>query len=105
MLGLDSHVLRAENDSPWTCGMLYKAIQVVLLHRSEMWSLSSSSIKQLEGFHIPAEWQMPGLWPEKKPNSSWLYPGLVDVLKAADLQMIAHFMDVWRQLITNFIVN
>ncbi len=66
-----SRVLRAENASPWTSGMFYKAtVQAVLLYGSETWSLLLSSLKGLEGFHIQAAWRMSGLWPEKKPNES-----------------------------------
>jgi hypothetical protein len=52
-----SHVLRAENATPKICGMFYKAtVQAVLLYGSETWSLSPSSMKCLEGFHIRAAW-------------------------------------------------
>ncbi len=41
-----SCVLRAENASPRTSGMFYKAtVQAVLLYGSEMWSLPPSSVK------------------------------------------------------------
>jgi hypothetical protein len=54
-----SRVLRAENATPKMCGMFYKAtVQAVLLYGSEMWSLSPSSMKRLEGFHICAAWRM-----------------------------------------------
>ena len=99
-------VLRAENASPWTCGMFYKAtVQAVLLYGSETWSLLPSSLKGLEGFHIRAAWQMTGLRPEKKPNGSWTYPCLKEVLKAAGLETISHYMDVRQQTLANFIVN
>jgi hypothetical protein len=50
-------------------------------------------------------WRMSGLQPEKKPNGSWLYPHSKDVLDAAGLHTIAHYMDVRRQTVANFIVN
>ena len=66
-----SHVPRAENTSARTYGMFYKAtVQAVLLYGSEMWSLSLTTIKRLEGFHIRAAWRMSGLRLEKKPNGS-----------------------------------
>ncbi len=99
-------MLRAENASPRMCGMFYKAtVQAVVLYGSETWSLSPSSLKGLEGFHIWAAWRMSGLWPEKKPNGSWTYPCLKDVLKAAGLETISHYMDVRQQTVANFIVN
>jgi hypothetical protein len=71
--------------------MFYKAtVWVVLRHESETWSLSPASVKRMEGFHIRATWQISGLRPEKKPNGSWSYLRLKDVLEAAGLQTIAH---------------
>ena len=101
-----SRVLRAENASPRTCGMFYKAtVQAVLLYGSETWSLSPSSQKRLVGFHIRAAWRMSGLRPEKKPDGSWTYPRSAEVLEACGLHTIAHYMDVSRQTVANFIVN
>jgi hypothetical protein len=86
--------------------MFYKAtVQAVLLYGSETWNLSPTRVKQLEGFHIRAVWQMSGLRPEKKPNGSWSYPRSKDVLDAAGLHTIAHYMEVRRQTVANFIVN
>ena len=48
---------------------------------------------------------MSGLRPEKKPDGTWLYPHLVDVLKKTGLEMITHYMDVCRQTVANFILN
>jgi hypothetical protein len=48
---------------------------------------------------------MSGLRPEKKPNRAWLYPHSKDVLDAASLHIITHYMDVSRQTVANFIVN
>jgi hypothetical protein len=101
-----SHVLRAENANARTCGMFYTAtVQAVLLYGSKTWSLSPTSIKRLEGFHICAMRQMTGMRPEKKPDGSWLYPCSKDVLEAAGLQTIAHYMGMRRQTVANFIVN
>jgi hypothetical protein len=85
--------------------MFYAAtVQAVLLYGSETWSLSPMSIKRLEGFHIRAAWRMTCMRPEKKPDRSWSYPRLKDVLEAASLQTIAHYMGVHRQTIASFIV-
>jgi hypothetical protein len=48
---------------------------------------------------------MSGLWPEKKPNGSWSYPCLVDVLEKAGLKTITHYMGVRQQTVANFIIN
>ena len=99
-------VLRAENAAARTCGMFYKAtVQAVLLYGSETWNLSPTSVKRLEGFHIRATWRMTGMRPERNANGSWSYPRSKEVLEAAGLQTIAHYMDVRRQTVANFIVN
>jgi hypothetical protein len=99
-------VLRAEKANAIMCGMFYTAtVQVVLLYGSEMWSLSPTSIKQLEGFHIRAAWQMAGMRPENKPDGSWSYPCSKDILEAAGMQTIAYYMGMHRQTIKNFILN
>ncbi len=48
---------------------------------------------------------MSGMRPEKKPDGSWSYLLSKEVLEAAGLQTIAHYMDVRRQTVANFIVN
>ncbi len=48
---------------------------------------------------------MTGMRPEKKPDGSWSYPCLKDVLEEAGLQTIANYMGVHRQTVANFIVN
>jgi len=99
-------VLRAENATARTCGMFYKAtVQAILLFGSETWSLSPTSVERLEGFHIRAAWRMSGMRPERKAKGSWSYSGSKDVFEAAGLQTIAHYMDVRRQTVANFIVN
>ncbi len=97
---------RADNALPKTCGMFYKAtVQAVLLYRSETWSLSPSSMKRLEGFHICAVWWMSGKRPEWKEDGSWTYLCSENVLKAVGLKPFAHYVDVLWQTVTNFVVN
>ncbi len=99
-------MLRAENATPKTCGMFYKAtVQAALLYGSEMWSLSPSSMKRLEGFHICAAWRMSGKRPERNVDGSWTYPRSEKVLEAVGMKSIAHYVDVQRQTVANFIVN
>jgi hypothetical protein len=48
-----SRVLWAENATPKTCGMFYKAtVQAMLLYGSETWGLSLLSMNRLEGFQV-----------------------------------------------------
>jgi hypothetical protein len=101
-----SHVLRAENATPKTCRMFYKAtVQAVLLYGSETWSLSPSSVKHLEGFHICASWRISGKRPVQKEDGSWTYPRSEDVLQAVGLKPIVHYVAMWQQTVANSIVN
>jgi hypothetical protein len=75
--------------------MFYKAtVQAVLLYGSETWSLSPSSMKRLEGFHIRAVWQMSGKRPEQNVDGSWTYPHSEEVLESVGMKSIAHYVDV-----------
>ena len=38
-------------------------------------------------------------------NGSWSYPASADVMDEVDLHSIAHYIEVRRQTITNFIAN
>jgi exonuclease III len=101
-----SRVLKAENASPRVCGMFYKAtVQAVLLFGSETWNLPPSALKCLEGFHLRAARRMTGMMPCEKPDGSWTYPASEEVLEKAGLYTIAHYMEVRRNTILNFIVN
>jgi hypothetical protein len=101
-----SRVLWAENVTPKTCGMFYKAtLQAMQLYGSETWSLSLTSTKHLDGFHICAAWQMLGKRPIQKEDGSWMYPRSEDVLQAVALKPIAHYVDVQNQTVANFIVK
>jgi hypothetical protein len=75
--------------------MFYKAtVQAMLLYGSEMWSLSPSSMKRLEGFHIRAAWRMSGKSPKRNMDGSWTYPRSEEVLEAVGMKSIAHYVDV-----------
>jgi hypothetical protein len=101
-----SCVLRTENASPRMSKVFYKTtVQAVLLYGSETWSLSPSSVKCLEGFHICAAWRMTGNRPKRNVDGSWTYPCSADVLNAAGLKTITHYMEVCQQTVANFIVN
>jgi hypothetical protein len=62
-------------------------------------------MKCLEGFHICAVWGMSDKRPDRNKDRSWTYPRLEDMLKAVSLKSIAHYVDVRRQTIANFIFN
>ena len=102
-----SRVLRAEHASPRVCGLFYKAtVQAVLLFGSEMWNLTPSALKCLEGFHIRAARRMSGMMPVKDASTSvWNHPASADVLEAAGLYTVKEYIEVRRQTIAAFIVN
>jgi hypothetical protein len=101
-----SRVLRTENATPRVCGVFYKAtVMAVLLFGSETWSLAPSSLKRLEGFHLRAAWRMAGKGPRMNPDGSWTYPDTDAVMKEVGLRSIAHYAEVRRQHIFNYIVN
>ena len=86
--------------------MFYKAtVQAILLYGNETWNLSPTSFKRLEGFHIRVAWRMTGMRLERKANGSWSYPRSKEVLEAASLQTITHYMDMHWQTVANFFVN
>ncbi len=101
-----SCTIRSENASPCACGIFYKAtVQSILLFGSEMWNLSPSGLKLLEGFHIRAAWRMAGKRPMKLPDSTWMYSNSVQVLEDVGLKTVAHYIAVRWQHIMNYIVN
>ena len=101
-----SRVLRAEDATPRTCGVFYKAtVMAVLLFGSETWNLAPSSLKRLEGFHIRAAWRMAGKGPRLNPDGSWTYPDTEEVMKEVGLRSISQYVEVRRHHIFNFIVN
>ncbi|KAL7523505.1 hypothetical protein ACHAXR_000213, partial [Thalassiosira sp. AJA248-18] len=52
-------LLRAESISPQVCGMFYKAVVLaILLFGSEIWALTPSAMKCLEGLHIRVAYRM-----------------------------------------------
>ena len=86
--------------------MFYKAIvQAVLLFESEIWNLPPLALKFLEGFHLQAAQRMTGMMPFEKPDGSWTYPASEEVLENAGIYTIAHYIEVRRNIILNFIVN
>ena len=100
--------MRTEAVPPRTSGMFYIAVvQAVLLYGSETWNVTPSSLKALEGFHLKAAWRMAIVnKPRRNPiDDSWSYPASADVMEEVGLHSIAHYIEVRRQTIANFIVN
>jgi hypothetical protein len=104
--GQVSCVLRAKNASPKVCGMFYTATkQAKLLFGSDLWKLSPSSLKSLEGFHTQAAHRMAGKKLTRNFDGMWTYPSLKDVLKEVGLWTINHYIGVCWETIACFIVD
>ena len=64
-----SRVMRKENAFPQVCGLFYKAtVQAILLFGSETWTVTPSSLKSLEGFHVRVARRMTGMMPHQAPG-------------------------------------
>ena len=64
--------------------MSYKAaVMAVLLYRSESWNVPTAKMAALEGFHVVAARNLPGMHPQQLPNVRWYYPSSHYVLRAA----------------------
>ena len=100
-----SNILPAENTSPRVCGMFYKAtVQSVLLFGSETWALTPSTLKRLEGFHVRAARRMTGMMPVSA-NGLWTYRKKSEVLAAAGLRTIEHYVRVRRARIFLWVMD
>ena len=98
-----SAVLRAENASPRVCGMFYKiTVQSVLLFGSETWILTPITLERLEGFHVKAARRMTGKMPVSA-HGIWMYPKTSEVLAAACLCNIEHYVRVLRARILKLV--
>ena len=78
----------------------------MLLYGSESWNLTASTMKMLEGFLLRAAWRMAIVnTPKRNPDGSWVYPASEDVLEEVGIQRMAHYIEVRRQTIADYIVN
>jgi hypothetical protein len=100
-------VLTAENTSPKVSTKFYKAVvQSVLLYGSETWNLTTTALARLEGFHIPAAYQMAEKHkPKKGPHHKWVYPWSSNALQECIMATIPHYIDVRRATIFQYVVD
>ena len=83
--------------------MFYKAtVQSVLLFGSETWVLTPSTLERLEGFHVKAARRMTGKMPVLA-HGIWTYPKTSEVLAAAGLRNIEHYVRVRRARIFKWV--
>lgn len=76
--------------------MFYKAIvQSILLYACETWTIDSSMMKTLSGFHNRVARQIARKGPKRDPNTGvWEYPPLEEALQGAGLYPLEHYVAV-----------
>ena len=88
--------------SAHVCGIFYKAtVQSVLLFGSETWALTPNTLKRSEGFHVNAARRMTGKMPVFA-HGIWTYPKTSEILAAAGLRTIEHYVRVRRAKILHW---
>ncbi len=94
-------MLMTDNTPPKVSTKFYKAVmQSVLLYSSKTWNLLTTTLAQLEGFHICAAYQMAIKHkPKKGPHHRWVYPRSSDVLQECGMATILHYINVRRATI------
>ena len=86
---------------PRVAGMFYQAVVAsVLLYGSESWVVSPTALRELEGFHVEAARRLTGLRP-RKVAGKWVYPHSADVLAAAHLQSVSHYIQMRHHTVHN----
>jgi hypothetical protein len=91
----------ADNTLPKVSPKFYKAfVQSVLLYGSKTWNLLTTTLAQLEGFHIRAAYRMAKKHePKKGLHHGWVYPWSSDVLQECGMATILHYIDIRRATI------
>ena len=83
--------------------MFYQAVvAAVLLYGSETWCLTDTARRPLDGFHVEAAWRITGKMPRKVRQGGeeqWEYPHTADVLAAAGLHPLRHYINKRRHTI------
>ena len=87
--------------------MFYQAVvAAVLLYGSETWCVTDTARRPLEGFHVEAARRITGKKPykiKKGGEEVWIYPHSADVLAAAGLRPLRHYIDKRRATIAKTI--
>ena len=96
-------VLEGESVPSCAAGMFYQAVVAsVLLYGSKSWVVSPSAMRELESFHVEAARRLTGMRP-RKVKGEWVYLHSADVLAAAYLQIIEHYVQKRRHTVHNTI--
>ena len=94
----------AQEDVPApVAGMFYQAVvAAVLLYGSESWVLPDAAMARLEGFHVECARRLTGMRP-RKHGGTWVYPKSADVLRAARLRPLRHYIQKRRATVATTI--
>ena len=107
MWGRISKIIAKEEVAPRVAGMFYQAVvAAVLLYGSETWCLTDAARRPLDGFHVEAARRLTGKRPYKIGKGEaerWVYPHSADVLRAAGLRPLRHYIDKRRATIAKTI--
>ena len=107
--GRISKVITKEEVPPRVAGMFYQAVvAAVLLYGSETWCLTDTARRPLDGFHTEAARRITGKMPRKVRQGGeeqWVYPHTAEVLAAAGLQPLRHYIDKRRNTIWKSVRN
>jgi hypothetical protein len=100
-------ILTAEKTLPKVSTKFYKAVvQSILLYGSKTWNLSTTTLTQLEGFHIHAAYRMTEKHkPKKGLHHGWVYPRSSDILQECSMDTISHYIDIRRTRIFRYVVD
>ena len=101
--GRISKIIAKEEVQPKVAGMFYQAVvAAVLLYGSETWCLTNTARRPLDGFHVEAVRRITGKMPRKVRQGGeeqLVYPHIADVLAAAGLHLLRHYIDKRRHTI------
>ncbi len=94
-------MLTAENTPPKVSAKFYKAVVMsFLLYGSKTWNLATTALARIEGFQIPASYQMAEKHkPKKGPHHKWVYPRSSNALQKCSMATILHYINVRRATI------
>ena len=89
-------ILQADNTQLKVSTKFYNAVVLfvlVLLHSSETWTLSTTALVWLEGFHIQAAYHWLRNTSHGRYQITCGYPSLRDMLKECGMHIISHYIE------------
>ena len=102
-----SQVLTREGAAPRISAYFYQAVvQSVLLYGAETWSLSTTMLSALEGFHGRVVRRLTGRVPRFLPwEDRWIYPPLEEAFTVAGLRPLAEYISKRRNRLVEHVAT